>query len=595
MEKVIGNNLAVMEEGEVNHIDIIYHKKMNWNRDGYKDLFDENKILQIENAKLHQENEKLREVFCFARIEFEKRNREIGDLREELERARSTIKMLAEENAELKERLETAEGKVKLLNKLAFGKKSEKQEQKEEMIVEHKKPGAVIGHNGRGRKLPKELPVKEEIVDIPDEEKFCPNCGLPYKETGMEEVSSEICVEKVYYVKKIKRKVYKKTCTCPHQIVTAPVPGKLIPKGKFSLSFWVKVLLDKYKNHMPVERQVKDMQEYGLSVGSGTIFNGLKKIHQLYLEPLYQGLIKSVRESKHIHIDESGWKLFAVIDEKGNCNCFIWVFVCKDINVVLYVISPNRSASVPSKTLFDMDIEEAKLLETIPAGNKKRITVDKFSSYKSLERLGLVEITYCWAHQKRDFIVAETKYPQLQQWADTWIEKIGQLYHSNNERIKHDLETESFKIYDKQVREIIDQMNSEINQPYSHPQQMSLMESMKKHWQGLTVFVDNPDVDMDNNISERMLRSPVLGRKNYWGNYSLWAGQLSAAMFSIVQTCLSNSISPKEYLTWYLSECVKKGSAPLENEIDSFLPHNLTPDMRERLRVSKPGELIFHS
>jgi len=233
------------------------------------------------------------------------------------------------------------------------------------------------------------------------------------------------------------------------------------------------------------------------------------------------------------------------------------------------------------------------LLEHIPAGNKKCITVDKFSSYKTLERLGLVEISYCWAHQRREFIQAKTKYPKLKKWADTWIGKIAQLYHINNERIKHNLETASFKNYDVKLREAIDWMSSEINQPYSHPQQTATMESMKKHWLGLILFVDNSDVSMDNNISERMLRGPVLGRKNYWGNHALWAGELSAEMFSIVQTCISNNVSPKEYLTWYLSECVKKGSAPPEDEIDSFLPHNLTIDMREKLRVNKPGQLIF--
>ncbi len=59
---------------------------------------------------------------------------------------------------------------------------------------------------------------------------------------------------------------------------------------------------------------------------------------------------------------------------------------------------------------------------------------------------------------------------------------------------------------------------------------------MKNHWAGLTLFVDNPEVDMDNNISERMLRGPVLGRKNYYGTRIHWASELSAAMFSIVQT-----------------------------------------------------------
>ncbi len=350
---------------------------------------------------------------------------------------------------------------------------------------------------------------------------------------------------------------------------------------------------------MPIERQVKDMADYGLEVSSGTIFGGMKKIYNLYLSPLYLELVKSVRESRHIHIDESGWKLFALIDEKSNCNGFIWVYVCKDIRVVLYVIRPGRGASVPCETLFDMDIEEAKLLEPIPAEDRKRITVDRFSSYKTLERLGLVDITYCWAHQRRDFIAAKTKYPELTKWTDVWIEKIARLYHINKQRIKHDYQSASFKKHDKNLREAINRMEQEINGPANrqcnHPQQRALLENMKNHWQGLTVFVDNPDVDMNNNISERMLRIPVLGRKNYWGNHAVWAGQLSAAMFSIIQTCVYNDISPRTFLSWYMKECVKKGTAPSQEEIGCFLPQNLTADIRKQLKMNKPGQLIFPS
>jgi transposase len=567
---------------------------------GYEALSAENVYLKLENKRLHQENEQLREVFSIATVEFNKKNREIDSLMSKIKKALSTIDLLTEENAELKQRLELAEGKVKLLQHLAFGKKSEKQVQEGIPQREHKKRGAVSGHKGRGRKIPNEMPVIDEIIDIPDEEKFCPICGLPYKEIGTEEISREICVEKIYYIKVIKRKKYKKTCNCPHPIIIAPLPNKIIPKGKFSLDFWVEVLVNKYKNHMPVERQTNDMADYGLAVNSGTIFGGLKKIYLSYLEPLYQGLLKSVRESRHIHIDESGWKLFALIDEKGNSNGFIWVFVCRDINVILYVIRPSRTASIPCKTLFDMDIEEAKILESIQVGNKKRITVDKFSSYKTMERLGLVEISYCWVHQRREFVQVKTKEPKLKRWADAWIGKIAQLYHINNERIKHNYQTASFKKYDKKLREAIGRMEQEINsstinRQCKHPQQQFLIDSMKTHWKGLTLFVDEPALSMDNNIAERMLRGPVLGRKNYWGNHTPWAGQLSASMFSVIQTCISNNVSPRQYLTWYLTECVKRGTAPSEDEIGSFLPHNLTTDMRERLRVNKPGQLILPS
>jgi transposase len=558
---------------------------------GYEELSRKNAYLIEENRNLHQENEKLREIFRIATIEFEKKNKEVESLIQQIEQLRFSLKKIEEENALLNAKLEIAQGKIKVLNKIAFGKNTEKQQEQEKIVSGHKKRGAVSGHTGRGRKLPENLPEKQEVIDIPKDQQVCPNCGLPYKETTMEEPSMEIDVEpQYYYVKRYRRKIYKKTCRCPHQLVTAPRPDKIIPKSKFSLNFWVKLLLNKYKNHLPIERQVQEMKEYGLTVSSGTIFAGMKKIYLLYLSTLYQALIKSLRQAEHVHADESGWKIFVQIDEKGNYNWFIWVYVCPE--VVVFVLEPGRSSEVPCKTLFDMDIQEAKLLENLPK-EKKLLTVDKFSAYKTLEKLGLVELSYCWAHQRREFIQAKVKYPELAGWSDIWIKNIADIYHINNQRVKTEPQTASFREYYALLRKEISRIESLINQQYQHPAQISIMESMKTHWKGLTLFVSHPLIPMDNNISERMLRGPVLGRKNYWGNHSFWAGQLSVTMFSVIQSCFRNNISPNAYLTYYLSECAKKGSAP--EEIDSFLPHKLTPDIRERLRVNKPETTTFGS
>ena len=281
-----------------------------------------------ERRKLKAENEKLREIFEFATIEFEKRNKRIASLKEELMNRDTTIKELRCENELLKKKLQELSAKNNLLNKMAFGKKSEKKESEEPHPTISKR-GAIKGHTGHGRKIPENLPEREKIIDLPPEKRFCPFCGKPYKEIGLEEVSSEVCVEKIYYLKKIKRKVYKKTCNCPNPIITAGVPAKIIPKGKFSSSFWVDVLINKYKNHLPIERQISEMKEYGLNISSGTIFGGLKKIYSLYLKPLYSAMGRSLREADHFHADESGWHLFAKIDNKGNYNWFIWVFIWK--------------------------------------------------------------------------------------------------------------------------------------------------------------------------------------------------------------------------------------------------------------------------
>jgi len=562
---------------------------------GYEELLAENISLRIENHSLHRENEKFREIFRFASIEFEKKNKEIEVLRTQDQQSSVVIKKMKEENAFLKDALEKEKGKVNFLNKMAFGSKNEKKKEPD-IIVEHKSRGAKTGHKGRGRKIPKNLPVKEEIIDIQEQERVCSDCGLPYADTRMEEQSSEIDVEpECYYVKRYRRKVYKKTCTCPHPIMIADVPGKLIPKGKFSLGFWVNVLINKYKNHLPIERQIKQMAEYGLTVSNGTIFGGLKKIHSFYLDTLYQALIKSLREAGHIHADESGWKVFVFIDEKCNFNWFVWVCVSKD--VVVYVLDPSRSAKVPLKTLFDIDLEEIETLKTVIINpeDRKVLSVDKFSSYKMLERMGLVELSFCWAHQRREFIDAGTKYPELGGWVKTWVEIIANLYHINNQRIKYKQEEPLFKEHDAALRKKISEIYCLINTQYSHPAQTAITNSIKEHWKGLTLFIDNPEIPMDNNLSERMIRPAVLGRKNYWGNHSLWAGTLTVTMFSIIQTCILNHISPTAYLTYYLTECTKRGAPPSENEIESFLPHKLNEELKEKLKAIKPEKTLFCS
>jgi len=104
---------------------------------------------------------------------------------------------------------------------------------------------------------------------------------------------------------------------------------------------------------------------------------------------------RNLREAHHFHAEKGGWHLFVKIDDKGNYNWFMWVFISKDI--VLFVLDPTRSAKVPCKSLFDIEPEEIKMIKgsIVNSKEKKIMNVDKFSSYKMLERLGLVELAFC--------------------------------------------------------------------------------------------------------------------------------------------------------------------------------------------------------
>jgi transposase len=417
-----------------------------------------------ENAKIEAENEKLRKTISIAQEEFIKTDRYISELEADLLETKKQLREVGDENKKLAEQLQEERAKANLFAQMLFGRRSEKfkeeeegkkkaeeegekkaeeeaeenRGEKEETEIdkgdekssgkEKKKRGAVKGHKGYGRKIPENLEVREKIIDIPEEEKHCDHCGAPFIETGMEEISSQISVEIIYYVEKIKRKVYKKGCNCDEQktLITAPVAPKIIPRGKFSTEFWVRCLIDKYMNHMPVQRQVFQMTLYGVEVSPSTIFGGFKFLNREYIKPLYEAMVRELQKASHWYADETRWYVFIDIEGKTNHRWMMWCFISS--NIRLFVLDPTRASKVAFKTLFDIDIDEIEkgkdgrpLIEEIDIPLKKILNADRYSAYKVLQKVGLILIAYCWAHQRRDFVELETKYPEdkeLLLWAE---------------------------------------------------------------------------------------------------------------------------------------------------------------------------------
>ena len=111
-----------------------------------------------------------------------------------------------------------------------------------------------------------------------------------------------------------------------------------------------------------------------------------------------------------------------------------------------------------------------------------------------------------------------------------WVDKIGNLYHLNDLRLAHDKDSDDYVCADTTLRQAVDQMalagRDQLNQPNLHPAAQKVLQSMENHWSGLTVFVDHPQIPMDNNKAERAERTPAVGRKTYYGSGSLWSGRL---------------------------------------------------------------------
>jgi len=133
-----------------------------------------------------------------------------------------------------------------------------------------------------------QLPVREEVVGVAEQEKLCPCCGLSLESIGCGDDHEQIEIETVVYRRIVKRKRYRRTCSCegPARTLTAALPPKLLPKSIYGTSIWVHLLIEKFHLQRPTQRTIEQLRLLGFHLAPGTIADGLKRIEPL-LTPIY--------------------------------------------------------------------------------------------------------------------------------------------------------------------------------------------------------------------------------------------------------------------------------------------------------------------
>ena len=118
--------------------------------------------------------------------------------------------------------------------------------------------------------------------------------------------------------------------------------------------------------------------------------------------------------------------------------------------------------------------------------------------------------------------------------------------------------------------------------------QSKIAASLLNHWMGLTLFLNHPAVPMDNNLAENSLRTPVIGRKNFYGSASLWSAALAATMFTLFKTLDLWGIPARQWMQNYLQACAENGGqAPAD--VTPFLPWSLMESPRTRKPAALPN------
>ncbi|MDH5515553.1 MAG: IS66 family transposase, partial [Gammaproteobacteria bacterium] len=287
------------------------------------------------------------------------------------------------------------------------------------------------------------------------------------------------------------------------------------------------------------------LADLAFPVSPGTVAGGLKQLTKLF-EPIKKKLYQKQMTETLFHNDETRWEVFVETEGKVGTRWYLWV--TRSESVVFFVLDPSRSAAVPGAHFAGLQSGQCI------------IVCDRYGAYKKLARLSeVILLAFCWAHVRRDFIIAGCGYKSLESWALEWKAHIGELYHHNHQRLDHwdaqsplNQQSECFEQHQQAAQETLRTMHQEAirlstqdddeldektrSLPQSaRNQQRKVCQSLLNHWEGLTLFVKNPQVPLDNNAAENTIRGPVTGRKNYYGSGSLWSADLTAALFSILK------------------------------------------------------------
>jgi len=387
---------------------------------------------------------------------------------------------------------------------------------------------------GHGPRPQPKLPMVYERHELPEDERECAVCGGTVEEMGDQtDDSEEITVsERIYKVVVHQRQKYR--CACNANVVTAPAPARLVPGGRYSNDFIATIAIDKYADNIPLERQVDRMARIGLELNSATLVDQLHVLTELF-EPVWRELYVWVHDNEPvINADETGWP-FA--DRAGRRRRTAWCV--SSPRAVIHHLLASKSGKVAQSLL----------------GQYEGIVVaDGYQVYETLARAegkAGFDLANCWAHVLRKMRDCLETEPDRTKEA---LHLIGQLY-----KIEAEVEgpfpgderaqAQRAELRDTRSREVIDQIRdwgfsqggltrSDFGKAVTY---------MLKRWKGLTLFLSDPRIPLDNNHAERSLRKLVTGRKVHYGSRSEAGLRIAEVHYSLIDSCRLNGVDPLAY------------------------------------------------
>lgn len=446
--------------------------------------------------------------------------------------ARQGDEAVSEENTVLKELLERAKEREFGRSSERRGNTGDKSQQEREL------------QTGHGPREQPNLELKPVEYELPESERVCPCCGCERMPFGAYEEAELITVTLRAFERQLARKL-KYRCACENSpITTAPGPTRVKPGGRYSLLFAIEVVLGKYCDHLPLERQVRIMKREGLIIDVQTLWDQIEAL-ATHVAATYEAIITEILKQPVIGCDETRWELLDNGKMKENKRYQAWGLVAPEL--VAYRILDSRGKEAARSVL---------------SGYTGTVMADCYTVYKSLAaEAGAFKLAHCWTHVRRKFIECEKNAPEE---AGVALTAIRAMYAIEKKATAENLA----ELREKETRPIVEALFKWAKETLEKVvlQRSGIAEALRylvNHEAGLKKFLDDPLIPIDNNASERAVRSVVLGRKNHYGSRSLRGTKVAAIFYTLMESARLSGVDPRAYLLAVAEAAIRTPGAVL--------------------------------
>ena len=351
------------------------------------------------------------------------------------------------------------------------------------------------------------------------------------------------------------------------RMVKAPHPKKLLPGSLVSPSLAAAVLNGKYVNAVPLYRLEKEFERYGLAITRQNMANWVIRLGESCFGPLYDYLHTLLYRYPVIQADETP----VLVNKDGQpagSKSWMWVYrsgcLYQKEQVILYEYQKTRNASHPRKFLKDY--------------NGICVT-DGYQVYHTLEKEKEdLKIAGCWVHCRKKFEEALEVIPKelrKQSVLDLLMNQIRAIYREEGKLsgFSADERVEKRQLV---VKPLVDAFFAYVKQnsgrvPKSGKAREAFTYALNQE-PYLRVFLENGNVPMDNNASERAIRGFCIGKKNWEMIDTVHGASASAIIYSISETAKANGLKPYEYFEYLLTEIPKHQDESSTDFLADLLP-----------------------